>query len=341
MTLRIVGICIVSLAWVNCENIREGSVSDKRGAEVDAEGEESLNELEHQFSEGQDDKTFGPAKLIDDHDDEAAEQPKCKESRKGLLYYSKSKSSFFYCSGGEWVAMDLTGPQGDVGEAGAKGTKGDSGATGSSGASGSQGTQGLQGDPGPSNFLKVYDNTDSAVGYFVTHLRIPDNGANTVNWHGFMMKSLSTDDLTAYKISKADSDTSGTGIAWVNDGAASQMKPMTYLQGGGASGTEVHYLNYDTTDCTGQAYIVREGENGPRPNYLSFAAYKGFYFDYGSGVDYTVTDIVSGVSADTDLFSYGLPGACTTYSHTGRALPVDVVDAIFPDILAKGWYIAP
>lgn len=274
----------------------------------------------------------------------------CNDDREGLLVYAKSEKSFYVCESGSWAAIELKGDKGDPGVAGAVGPTGEQGVVGASGpqgatgATGPAGSQGLQGIAGPQAFLRVYDNTDTPVGYFVSMVtsRDSDDANNpSDHFHGFMMKALSANDYTVYRTAKYLVDPLTNNMTWPgNDGRAEQLRGEC---AGGGVNSEC-FMHFKSSDCTGQAYFIRNGFGlvGVYGYYRSFLTIPNTYLQVGSSGIYEFK-ITNPVPENAAIESYLDENAvCQAISIASISVQeASYREVGFPDHLDGGWYIAP
>lgn len=80
--------------------------------------------------------------------DKKIDLPECTDAIARQLVYVSEESQFYYCSEGEWTAIDLKGPKGEKGDKGDQGIAGEKGDEGDKGEQGNQGAKGVAGTNG-------------------------------------------------------------------------------------------------------------------------------------------------------------------------------------------------
>lgn len=173
------------------------------------------------------------------------------------------------------------GPTGVAGSIGATGAKGDTGATGATGANGSQGPkgdtgdtgpqgpQGLKGDTGPAglNAMMVYDSVGKAVGTYLGPSYYYD--MTTTGYHYASSLIVTANNLSFqiyYEQSNLTRDCyNNSSTVWVYAGCANMnyqatWRATTYAplmpSGGTGSGSAYSGVYYESSDCSGQGYVM-------------------------------------------------------------------------------------
>lgn len=363
---------ILGLLFLACNFSEGGSSQDEKNTEKDHPSRE--DQMEHQsnpqskpdaITKDDDPATKSSAGNEKDSSHElwtlmsGLKMPDCSESVMGRTMYVQEESTFKFCNAKEWIPIDLRGPKGEkgdvgqqgvagiVGASGAKGDQGIQGPTGPQGSPGLNGSQGLpgpQGNPGPNTFLKVYDASNNAIGYYVAPVSYPSDPNSQFPSYaiGFMVRALDQNKYTIYEyllstisISPITNSTSFN----TDERLARQISPRisgTLTNGG--------YPHFASNDCTGQAYIRFEGgqTRGISGQSMGFLAIKGFYMLFNNGSitldrykDQDWTTHPSGSYLYHD-------GTCKQASYAFSGYPISIVtDDGFPDALDNGWYIAP
>lgn len=142
------------------------------------------------------------------------------------------------CSGGS-KGDSVTGPQGDPGEKGEKGNTGDTGAAGAEGPIGPQGIQGTSGTPGTAG-------TTGSQGIQGVKGDTGDAGLGAMH----LISGTGID--LGYFLQIKDQD---CYIVVTSSGTRVGVDPFN----GTLCGVLAADFYYDTTDCTGQAYVTDAG----------------------------------------------------------------------------------
>jgi len=306
--------------------------------------------------------------------------PSCDPKRQGAAYYVREESTFKYCDGSNWAALDLKGPQGAVGSAGPQGAagpqgpqglagvtgpQGPQGATGLQGPTGQQGPQGVQGATGPQG----PQGATGPTGPQGTQGLTGPQGAQGLP--GSMRIYAANGDLIGnmaqynYTVFKQGSDLIQGQLVERNGYFAFFQTSSTalglYTNNGG--GPANYYWNtttalngqrfatmgyYTRTDCSGQAYAFL---TNVAPG---LEQVKNLAFAWGAGANYIPGyDVVrkSLTSSSVTVSSYHrcdnapctTPESltCTPISGTYDIFPVQIqAKQGWPDKLSAGWYVS-
>jgi hypothetical protein len=88
----------------------------------------------------------------------------CDNRNAGQTVYVQSASTFSYCNGTAWSALNLRGADGAAGAQGAQGAQGPAGPQGAAGAQGDQGPAGAVGPQGPRGYAALSENAVEPAG---------------------------------------------------------------------------------------------------------------------------------------------------------------------------------
>lgn len=304
--------------------------------------------------------------------------PTCDSKRQGVAYYVKAASSFQYCDGSTWAALDLRGPQGAQGLQGVTGPQGNQGPHGLPGATGAQGIQGpiglqgpqgLTGPQGPQGLAGPQGPTGPTG---ATGPQGPTGPTGPQGLPGSLRIYQSNGDLIGnlshynYVIFKPDTNatqgqlverdghfafyqTADIPLKWVQYHTPNYVWNPQPLSGARLAVTPF----YTTNDCSGQAYTYA---NGFAPGLERF---KNLTVSFGSGDNIVPGyEIVrsSPVKQQKSLCSYYqcTNPPCVTFESficsSWTNCPGDAYDVyaltvkqtqLFPDKLTPNWYVAP
>jgi len=195
-----------------------------------------------------------------------------------------------------------TGAQGPKGDAGIQGPKGDAGAQGAAGPAGAQGPAGPQGPMGPPGgpALTLVDANGTVVGTIY--------GPGNTSGSGLVLARINNERIVI-------------PFGWANFDQSGQ------LQGPEINLGTIGYLGYESSDCSGQAYVI--GGWGSTPG----ASKPSAIFQSGAQFTIYIADAVTPVQVSTHSVLYpGPPNGsgsnapqCYLSSNDVQAVPVDTV----------------
>jgi hypothetical protein len=207
--------------------------------------------------------------------------PTCDASNENQLVYIKDQETFYECSLGEWVSVNIKGHDGIDGVNGIDGSNGIDGANGIDGTNGANGVDGVDGING-TNGVDGQDGTDGVSGIYIVKTlgkdyefgtRVRLNGLEDLDYIYIFVYSIT---LTFYSDKTSHMNVYGVIRTKENDGSWTE-KPFSNIHTSVPMGWDYSYFEYELYQPTG-SYVTY---------YYQYNSNQ-FYYAYKINLGYTV-----------------------------------------------------